>query len=121
MRSMQLLDGLEFHPEHPYAQPLFVDRHGRVLRFTMNPGQRIEEHDVPDSPFYVVILEGKGAFAGKDEQEKTFGPGSLLVFDPGEPHRVRALDEELVFIGFLHGAPSNVSDRVGGVMGHDEA
>jgi hypothetical protein len=28
----------------------------------------------------------------------------LLVFDPGEDHFVRALDE-LVFVGFLHGAP----------------
>jgi hypothetical protein len=29
----------------------------------------------------------------------------LVVFTPGESHQVRALDSELVFVGFLHGIP----------------
>lgn len=40
--------------------------------------------------------------SGKEEQ---IGPHSLMVFDPGENHSVRALDEELVFVGFLQGYP----------------
>ncbi len=43
-------------------------------------------------------------FEGSDGNEQQFGPNSLLVFDPGENHLIRALDEELVFVGFLHGA-----------------
>lgn len=121
MKTMQLLDDLEFHDEHPYAQPLLVNKDGRVLRFTLKPGQSMKEHHAPESPFYVVVLKGKGIFAGEDKQEMQFGPNTLLVFDPGEDHVVRALDDELVFVGFLHGAPSNVSDRAGGILGHQEA
>jgi hypothetical protein len=53
----------------------------------------------------VVILSGRGKFSGGAGVEETVGPNSLLVFDPAEQHVVRALDEELVFVGFLHGAP----------------
>jgi quercetin dioxygenase-like cupin family protein len=118
---MQLLQDLEFHVEHRYAQPIPVDKNGRVLRFTLRPGESLKEHHAPHSPFYVVVLKGKGMFAGKDGQEMEFGPNSLLVFDEEENHTVRALDEDLVFVGFLHGVPSNISVRVGGLLAHEGA
>lgn len=117
MRTTHLLEGLEFHESSPYAQPLFVDEHGRVLRFTLKPGQKIREHEAEHSPFYVVVLKGHGVFAGDDSNEKEFGPGDLLIFDPGECHSVHALDEELVFVGFLHGVAGTRPGRVGGEMG----
>ena len=104
MKTIPLLEKLEFHDQDPYAQPLFVDKSGRVLRFTLRPGQSIRKHNVPDSPFYIVVLKGQGMFAGGDGQEQQCGPNSLLVFDPNENHVIRALAEELVFVGFLHGA-----------------
>ena len=117
MRTAQLLEGLEFHEPAPYAQPLYVDEHGRVLRFTLKPGQSIREHNTPHSPFYVVVLRGHGAFAGGDGKEEQFGPSALLIFDPGELHMVRALDEELVFVGFLHGVPGDRPSKAGGELG----
>ena len=117
MRTTQLLEALEFHEPAPYAQPLYVAEHGRVLRFTLKPGQSISEHDAPHSPFYVVVLKGRGAFAGDDGKEQQFGPNALLIFDPGECHTVRALDEELVFVGFLHGVPGTRPGYVGGELG----
>jgi len=39
-----------------------------------------------------------------DGFEQVVSPNTLLVFEPGEQHAVRALDN-LVFVGFLHGAP----------------
>ena len=117
MRTTNLLEGLEFHEQSAYAQPLFVDEHGRVLRFTLKPGQRIREHEAEHSPFYVVVLQGRGAFAGADGIEEEFGAGALLIFDVGEPHTVRALDQELVFVGFLHGVAGTRQGRVGGEMG----
>jgi quercetin dioxygenase-like cupin family protein len=101
---MSLFGNWEFGDKGAHAQPLYVDRNGRVILFTLRPDQSIREHNAPSSPFYVVILSGRGIFAGGDEVEKTFGPNTLLVFDPGENHAIRALDE-LVFVGFLHGAP----------------
>ncbi len=104
MQSIDLGNATEFHDQNPYAKPLHVDQNGRALLFALHAGQSIKEHNVPSSPFYVVILKGKGIFTGGNGREQTFGPGTLLVFDPGEPHAVRAI-EELVFLSFLHGVP----------------
>jgi len=104
MKFINLLEDWQFNPKGPHAEPLHVDRNGRAILFCLNPGQSIREHNVPSSPFYIVILSGRGVFSGSDGEEKTFGPNTLLVFDPAEQHFIRALDE-LVFVGFLHGAP----------------
>jgi quercetin dioxygenase-like cupin family protein len=114
MKTAQLLEGLEFHDKNPYADPLFVDKYGRIIRFTLRPGQEIIAHDAPHSPFYVAVLKGRGVFKGDDGREQSLGPNALAIFDPGEMHTVRALDEELVFIGFLHGTPLKTTDDVGG-------
>jgi hypothetical protein len=90
-----------------------------VLRFTLRPGESLKEHNAPNSPFYVVVLQGKDIFPGKDEQETEFGPNSLRIFNARENHPVRALDEDLVFVGFMHGAPRNISARVGGLLAHE--
>ena len=113
MRSENLLDNLGFHQSVPFAQPLLIRDDARVLRWMLKPGQKITEHTVPHSAFYVVVLKGRGMFSANGEQEQEFGPNSLLIFDPGETHTVRALDEVLVFIGFLEGTADIRPDRVG--------
>src|SRR5512135_1352318 len=112
MESVQLLENLVFQDKSPLAQPLHVDPNGRAILFTLKPGQSIREHNVPSSPFFVVILKGRGVFTGLDGKEKTYGPDTLLIFDPAEVHSVRALDE-LAFVGFLHGAPGAQEGKAG--------
>lgn len=119
MKSKQLLEELEFHEPVPFAQPLLVDQNSRILRWMLKPGQKIEEHRVPDSPFYVIVLQGRGMFAGNDGQEREYGPHSLLIFEPGELHTVRALDEELVFVSFMQGVEAMRPDRTGGKIGRE--
>lgn len=109
MKTFQLLEGLEFHDHHPSAEPLLVNETGRVLRFTLRPGQVVREHRAPDSPVYLIVLTGRGMFAGPDGKEREFGPNALLTFEPGEAHSVRALEDELVFVALLHEAPSTRS------------
>jgi len=121
MKTMHLFDDLQFRDKDPYAEPLLVDQHGRILRFSLRPGQTIKEHNAPKSPFYVVVLKGRGMFAGSDGHEREVGPHALLVFEPGEDHTVRALDEELVFVGFLHGVDEMRSGKVGGKLGQQES
>ena len=106
MLSIQLNDNPVFHDNNPYAEPLFVDKWGRVLRFALKPGQAVREHTAPHSPVYLVVLQGTGLFSGSDDVEHPYGPGSLLIFEPGEVHAIRAQDEELVFVALLHGAPA---------------
>ena len=35
----------------------------QAILFTLQPGQSIREHNAPSSPFYVVVLNGRGMFA----------------------------------------------------------
>jgi len=119
MKSKQLLEGLEFHNSVPFAQPLLVDADSRILRWTLQPQQKIEEHQVPDSPFYVIIIKGRGMFAGADGQEHEYGPNELLIFEQNERHAVRALDEELVFVSFLRSVETMRTDRIGGEIGRE--
>jgi quercetin dioxygenase-like cupin family protein len=105
MQAIPLHDNWVFHDDNPYAEPLFVNENGRILRFTLKPGQSVQEHTAPNSPVYIVVLKGEGLFSGGDSQEERFGPGALLIFDKGEPHAIRADGAELVFVAFLHGVP----------------
>ncbi|MCB0122556.1 MAG: cupin domain-containing protein [Caldilineaceae bacterium] len=105
MRTFQPLENVEYHDANPYAYPLQVDEHGRILRFALKPGQVVREHNAPHSPVYLFVLEGTGLFAGGDGVEREFGPFTLLTFEPGEQHEIRAQKEELVFLAFLHGSP----------------
>ena len=104
MKVTDLLKDMKFGDKDPNAEPLHVDTQGRAILFTLKPEQSIREHNAPSSPFFVVVLKGKGVFTGGDGVEHTCGPNTLLVFDAGEQHAIRAI-EELVFVGFLHGAP----------------
>ena len=111
MKSHDLVEKLEFHESVPFAQPLLVNKDGRILRWMLKPGQSIVEHRAPHSPFYVVVLKGRGMFSSNGEPEQEFGPNTLLTFEPNEAHTVRALDEELVFVGFLQGVKSKQPAR----------
>jgi quercetin dioxygenase-like cupin family protein len=104
MRVTNLLENLKFGSKDAHAEPVHAERDGRAIVFTLKPGQSIREHNAPSSPFFVVVLRGRGVFAGGDAVEQTCGPSSLLVFGAGENHTIRAL-EDLVFVGILHGAP----------------
>lgn len=117
MQTMNLLQELEFTPDHPEAQALYVSRTGRVLRWNLKPGQSIQAHSVPDSPFYVVVLQGTGMFSGADGKEYSISAHNLVIFEPGEKHGIRALAENLVFVGFMEGVPSNTSEKIGGMLG----
>lgn len=104
MKSTNLLENWKFSDKGPHAEPLYADKNGRAILFMLKPDQTIREHNAPSTPFYVVVLSGRGVFVGGNGKEQTVGPDTLLVFEPGETHSIRAL-EDLVFVGFLHGAP----------------
>ena len=82
-RSISLSDGLEYHDKHAYAQPLLVDAAGRILRFTLRPGQMIEEHEAPDSPFYLVVLKGHGYLPGPTASRSDSAPTRCWSLTPG--------------------------------------
>jgi len=105
MQLIHLYENLVFHDNNPYAEPLFVDEEKRVLRFALQPGQQVKEHEAPSSPVHIIVLQGKGIFTDEQGKEYEYGEGALIIFDSGEKHSVRALSEKLVFVAILHGAP----------------
>jgi quercetin dioxygenase-like cupin family protein len=105
MKTVSLLDNLKFSEDRPQADPLLVDETGRVLRFSLKPGQSVKEHRAPHSPVHLVVLRGRGMFSGEDGREQPLGPGTLIAIKANEPHAIRALDEALVFVALLHQAP----------------
>ena len=116
MKSISLLEKVEFHDKNPNAEPLFVSEETRILRFALRPGQMVREHNAPHSPVLVAVLQGQGMFAGGDGVEQPCGPNDLLIFQAGEDHSIRALSENLIFTAFLREAPdakSTAYHRVG--------
>jgi quercetin dioxygenase-like cupin family protein len=117
MITTNLLEGVQFNEKNAQGEPLYVDKVGRAVRFALKPGQTMKEHNAPNSPVYIIVLKGQGMFTGGDGKETKCNPNALLIMDPKENHSIRALDDELIFVAFLRGAPSNVSEKQGGKLG----
>jgi quercetin dioxygenase-like cupin family protein len=111
MKTFKVHENIIFNDPNPNAEPLHVDQYGRILRFALQPGQTVQEHNAPNSPVNIIVLQGQGHFAGGDGQEHKIGPDTMILFDPGENHTIKALDEPLVFLAILHEAPN--PDRKG--------
>jgi quercetin dioxygenase-like cupin family protein len=77
-----------------------------ALRFAFLPGQEIESHKAPHSPVHLMVLQGGGMFAGADGVERECSEGMMVVFDSGEKHTVRALDEKLVYVAVYKENPA---------------
>jgi quercetin dioxygenase-like cupin family protein len=115
MKSIDLLENLEFNETKAHAQPLLANEHNRIMRFMLKPGQLLKEHQAPSSAVNIVIIQGRGIFSGAGES-KELGPSSLIVFEPGEAHSVQALDQDLVFLLILKEAPDLTSSKPVGMM-----
>jgi len=106
MKTVRLMENWKFENDNAVAEPLFAGREGRVLRFALRPGQSIEEH-ASSSPVYIVVLKGRGMFAGGDGNEQQVNQNEMVILDPGEKHRIHAQDEDLVFLTFMQGVPES--------------
>lgn len=106
MKTFAIFDNVIFNDTNPHAESLYFDQNSRILRFALKPGQAVREHNAPHSPVNIVILQGQGLFAGEDGVEQRLGPQTTILFDPGENHVIRALDEPLVFLVILREAPN---------------
>ena len=105
MECINLTEGIKFNDDHPIAQAVHADKNGRILQFALEPGQELKEHSNSASPVYLIVLKGEGIFRGKDSSRAIAGPGSIIIYDVGEKHSVKAREDELVFAAILHGSP----------------
>lgn len=98
MRTIELLEDITFNKRNAHAESLHSNEEGRALRFAFLPRQEIATHEAPHSPIHLVIVQGRGIFTGADGIERKCSEGMMVVFDSGEEHAVRALDEKLVYV-----------------------
>jgi quercetin dioxygenase-like cupin family protein len=109
MKTFDLLEDLDIG-EQGQARAVFADHEGRALRFALSEGEEIKQFHA-HSPTYIVVLKGQGLFRGADGEEKKAGPNTMVIFDNGEDHAVRAIGGDLVFVSVLHGAPQADADH----------
>lgn len=97
--SVKFMDALQ--EPHPFAQPTLADNEDSILSWILKPDESIIINQVPSSPFYMLVLKGSGMVASGDEPEQEFGPNTLLIFESNEALSMRAIDEEMIVVGFL--------------------
>jgi len=71
----------------------------RVLNFNFRAGQElpVHDHDV-DGQLSIVVLEGHGAFLGRDDSRIPANPGDVLIADIREPHGIAAKTDMRVLV-----------------------
>lgn len=101
MKVVNTLENYVFGEAGPYAQQLNSDQMGKIVRYTLKPGQELDETHAPFLPRYFVVVQGSGMFISEDGSMKECGPGSIILFDPKEENSIKADNEELIVLGFL--------------------
>jgi quercetin dioxygenase-like cupin family protein len=89
------LANLELQAHQP--QVLSSDDEGRVIAIQLPAGERLQEHQVHERAWLLVI---SGAIEVDDAGGETVkgGPGLLAVFDPNERHEVRASEDSRLLL-----------------------
>ncbi len=106
MRTVQLLDDLQFDDKGFYIQNLVTNQIGKIVRYTLKEGQVLEERRAPYVPVYLVIVKGNVDVTSEQGDTQRLGEGGLIVFFEHEGYTVKAVGGDVVLAGFLHWAAS---------------
>src|SRR3954463_11967923 len=80
-------------PTRPATAILLDTPDVRLVVFRIEPGQSVAPHHSA-STVLLTVLQGRGLLAGRDG-ERHCEVGALVVYDPGETHSMRAVDQPL--------------------------
>ena len=71
----------------------------KVINFNFKGGQElpVHAHDI-EGQLTITVLEGEGAFLGKDNQTMPASTGDVLISDISEPHGIRAKTDMRVLV-----------------------
>ncbi len=94
---MQLWDPPSFAPEPHHPVVLHsTDGVARIVAINLPAGEALEDHQVHEHAWLHVH---RGAIeVSADEQTERAPAGSLVHWEPGERHAVRALDDALLVL-----------------------
>jgi quercetin dioxygenase-like cupin family protein len=81
---------LGVRPHHP--QVLHSSRgESRSVAIALPAGERLQDHEVHERA-HVIVVQGDVEISS-DSSVASGGPGTYVVFDPGERHEVRAVTD----------------------------
>jgi quercetin dioxygenase-like cupin family protein len=80
------LNDLDVKPSSP--QVLDSESEGRAIVIQLNSGERLQEHQVHERA-WLLVIDGELEISA-DGASETGGPGLLAIFDPNERHEVTA-------------------------------
>ena len=84
--DLRALDVQAHHPEVLDSQD-----EGRTIVIHLPAGERLQEHQVHERA-WLVVVDGEIEIS-QDAESVTGGSGALAIFDPAEPHEVRATQD----------------------------
>jgi quercetin dioxygenase-like cupin family protein len=94
-------------PDRPATTLLHDCPDARVLLFRLEPGQDVPVHTNASSVLLEVV-SGTGTVVG-GAGERRVGPGDIAVYEPHEPHGMRAGGEQLVIVAIIAPRPGSRS------------
>jgi len=102
---MKILDTkklVEFYPDSKNSFIVFDSDQARLALFCSEPGQGVKKCR-SNSRVMMTVLEGEGTFL-TDGEEVHGGPGSVIIWEPGESHGYIA-KTRLVFLATIAPRP----------------
>jgi quercetin dioxygenase-like cupin family protein len=90
-------------PERPATAIVHDAPDARVVVFRVGPEQAVPPH-TSRSTVLATVVAGEGVFTGADG-ERALGPGTVVAYEPSEPHGWRATGGELVVMAVIAPRP----------------
>jgi quercetin dioxygenase-like cupin family protein len=105
------ISSLDVQPHQPKV--LRSDAEARVIAIHLPAGERLQDHQVHERA-YLVVIDGEIELSA-DAESQTAGPGFLAHFDKRERHEVSATsDARLLLVLAPWPGPGHSSERAGG-------
>lgn len=102
MKKLDTKEMIEFTPDSKNSFLIFDSDQARLALFCSEPGQGVKKC-CSSSRVMMTVLEGEGVFL-TDGEEMEGGPGSVIIWEPGEPHGYIA-KTRLVFLATIAPRP----------------
>jgi quercetin dioxygenase-like cupin family protein len=106
------LSSIDVEPHQP--EVVSSDQEGRLIVINLPAGERLQEHQVHERAWLVVIA-GTVEISGPDGDTVSGGPGLLASFEPNERHEVAATEDARMLLVLSpwpgEGHPSNASSH----------
>jgi quercetin dioxygenase-like cupin family protein len=106
---------LEVQPRQP--EVLSSDQEGRVIVLNLPAGERLQEHQVHERA-WLVVVSGSVELTEPGGQTVSGGAGLLAIFDPKERHEVAAVEDARLLLVLSpwpgEGHPSHAAGERGG-------